>query len=402
MSGPAYSLRANALAIYGPTLVAGLGMGAVIPVLPLLARSLGASVAQAGVIAALMGVGLLLADLPAGELVTRLGERRALIGSMLAGAVLDVVAWQARSLWLLGVVVVGMGAVSAVFGLARMSYLTAAAPVAYRARAMSTLGGMLRVGRFLGPLAGAVVIGRYGVGAAFALSAVMYVVGAVLAWRTPDLEPTVVAPATMRGGVLSVIAAHRHTLLTIGLGAFAVAAARALRDVVLPLWGESIGMSAAQLSLVFGLAGGLEMLLFYPAGVVMDRWGREFTAVPSMVGLALGFLALPLTSSPVWFTVVAALVCMSNGLGSGILMTIGSDVSPVAQRSRFLAGWRLVIDLGGALGPLGLSAVTALAGLATAIVAGGVVTAVGTGWLWHWIRHTPSVPSGTARRSRGR
>ena len=53
---------------------------------------------------------------------------------------------------MLALAVLLLGPSGAVFLLARQSYLTAAAPVALRARAMSTLGGVTRIGLFVGPV----------------------------------------------------------------------------------------------------------------------------------------------------------------------------------------------------------------------------------------------------------
>ncbi len=47
-------------------------------------------------------------------------------------------------------------------------------------------------------------------------------------------------------------------------------------------------------SLIFGVSGALDMLLFYPAGKVMDRFGRLWVAVPSMLTMAVGLAVLPL------------------------------------------------------------------------------------------------------------
>ncbi|MEK8227717.1 hypothetical protein NKG05_18850 [Oerskovia sp. M15] len=37
--------------------------------------------------------------------------------------------------------------------------------------------------------------------------------------------------------------------------------------------------------MIFGLSGAVDMLLFYPAGKIMDRMGRLWVAVPCMVVL---------------------------------------------------------------------------------------------------------------------
>ncbi|MDQ0078980.1 hypothetical protein J2S97_004183 [Arthrobacter oryzae] len=49
-----------------------------------------------------------------------------------------------NGLWLLAVAMVVVGMAASVFSLARQKYLTEAVPVAFRARALSTLGGVSR------------------------------------------------------------------------------------------------------------------------------------------------------------------------------------------------------------------------------------------------------------------
>mgnify|MGYP002390854877 CR=1 FL=1 len=70
-----FTLRSIALTAYGPSALAAIGYGATLPVLPLLARHLGASVQLAALVIGLAGLGPLLASLPAGALVDRIGER---------------------------------------------------------------------------------------------------------------------------------------------------------------------------------------------------------------------------------------------------------------------------------------------------------------------------------------
>lgn len=97
---PAYrqvtGLREIALAAYGPTALASVGTGAVLPILALTALDLGASVGTAAVVVALMGVGMVLGDLPAGALAARIGERRALLFAALAEGIGMVGAGLAR------------------------------------------------------------------------------------------------------------------------------------------------------------------------------------------------------------------------------------------------------------------------------------------------------------------
>ena len=116
----------------------------------------------------------------------------------------------------------------------------------------------------------------------------------------------------------------------------AIGAVRAARQVVLPLWAVHIGLSPEVTSLVFGVASAVDMALFYPSGKVMDRHGRLAVAVPSMLVLGAAMAVLPLTGGLVTLTVVAMVMSFGNGIGSGIVMTLGADVAPPDNRRRFL------------------------------------------------------------------
>ena len=43
-----------------------------------------------------------------------------------------------------------------------------------------------------------------------------------------------------------------------------LSALRASRQVVIPLWADHLGMDATQASLIYGLSGAIDMLVFYP------------------------------------------------------------------------------------------------------------------------------------------
>ena len=210
----------------------------------------------------------------------------------------------AWNLWAFGVGVFMVGMSAAVFGLARQSYLTEAVPFHFRARALSTLGGVMRIGLFLGPFLAAALIHAMGIGGAYCAGIGALVVAAVVAVRIPELPAH--APAGDAGGAAAPMApatlrtvgsSHARIFLTVGIGALLVAAVRASRQAVIPLWAEGIGLDAATTSLIYGLAGGIDMLVFYPAGKVMDRKGRAWVAVPSMLIMGVAMLLTPFTHS---------------------------------------------------------------------------------------------------------
>lgn len=396
MTDPARSdghlLRTIAVAAYGPTLLGSTGAGAVAPIIALSAREHGASLGVAALLVAAMGVGQLLGDLPSGALAARIGERRALLVAAVIEGVGMLCCALAHGLAMLFVGILVIGLAGALYGLARQAYLTEAVPVRMRARALSTLGGVHRIGYFIGPFIGSVVVAQWGTNAAYAVGVVASIGAFVLVLVTKDITaPTDRAAATEHRTVASVLLEHRFVLLTLGTGVLCIAGARAVREALVPLWAESVGLSPAQTSLVFGIAGAADMLLFYPSGWVMDRFGRVAVAVPSMVVLGVGMALLPLTTSLVAVTVVATVLGLGNGIGSGLVMTLGADASPREGRAQFLGGWRLCADVGRAAGPLALSGLTAAATLGASAVVLGAAALAGAVWLRIWVpRHDPT------------
>jgi MFS family permease len=310
---------------------------------------------------------------------------------------------------MLGAAVFAMGLSGALFGLARQAYLTEIVPIGMRARALSTLGGVHRIGLFVGPFAGAAAVAAWDIRAAYAVAVVTSAAAFALVLAVPDLTAhhERARRGLQRRTVWSVLIEHRRALLTLGTGVLAIAAARGARVSLVPLWADHIGLTATQTSLVFGIAGALDMLLFYPAGAVMDRFGRVWIAVPTVVVLGAGMMALPLTGSMAGLTAVALLLALGNGIGSGIVMTLGADAAPSDARPQFLGGWRLFADFGLSAGPLLVSAITVVAPLAAACIALGALSLASGGWLARWVprhdpRRTPALtgegPGGRAQR----
>ncbi len=394
MSPPKIGLWSIGPSVYLPSLLFGIGQGAIAPVIPLSARELGASVATAGLVVAFLGVGRVIGDLPAGLLAIRIGERRAMLVALGVTVAALATCIAARSVIVLICAVVFLGFATAVFGLARHAYLAEIMPYEQRGRALSTLGGTHRVGMFVGPFLGAAMMQGLGTDGGYWLHVVVAVIAAVVLIVVPD-------PPAARGRVTGhheaaaprvslrkIIRQQAPVLRTLGVAALLVGAARASREVAIPLWGEDIGLSPATTSLVFGISGAVEMLLFYPAGLVMDRLGRRWVVVPSMLILGTSLVLLPLTGGVATYTAVAVVMGLGNGLGSGIMMTIGADVSPHAGRAAFLGAWRLFSDVGNGLGPLSVSGVTALASLGLAIGAAGGIAYLGAALMAYWIPRT--------------
>jgi MFS family permease len=390
-----FSLRQIALPAFAPSFLFALGEGAILPVIALTVRELGGSVALAALMVTLIGIGSLVSNIPASIITARWGERWAMVGAALWGALGMAACVLASALWVFGAGVFMVGMSAAVFGLARQSYLTEAVPFHFRARALSTLGGVLRVGMVAGPFLAAVVIHAMGIAGAYWAGVGALVVAGVVAARMPDLPAGPLAAAVPGGGapvtratLRSVGAAHANIFLTLGVGALLVSAVRASRQAVIPLWAEGIGLDAATTSLIYGFAGAIDVLVFYPAGKVMDKKGRAWVAVPSMLVMGAALMLTPFTHDATSLLIVSLVIGFGNGIGSGMIMTLGADYSPIVGRAHFLGLWRLMADIGATGGPALLSAVTALLSLATGIWCTGALGFAAAWVLWHWIPRT--------------
>lgn len=394
-----------------PALVFAIGEGAILPIIPAVAESLGAGIEFAGFIAGAVMIGQAVGNLPAAPVVARAGERTAMLLAVGVAMLGVVVSATATTTWmlLLGVLVIGFSA--ATFNLARHAFLTSFVPLRYRARALSTLGGVFRAGQFIGPFLTAGVIAVTGVAQhAFWIFAGAAVLVVVVLLFVPDVE-RLLADSPHGGGasggarpprvsLLRTFRDHRGVLLRLGTGAGIVALLRGARTVVLPLWALSIGMDDATTAIVIGITGGIDFALFFVSGIVMDRYGREWTAVPSMLGMGIGLLVLSFThdlsSASAWFTAIAYATALANGLGSGILMTLGADLAPPEAPAPFLGAWRTITDGASATVPFIVAGLTALFALPLAVGVLGALGLAGAGIMARYIpRYVPS------RRRRG-
>ena len=395
--------------VYAPTVLFAIGEGSVIPLIPIIAGGLGADVALSALIASLLVIGQLIGNIPAGWAVARFGERPTMIAAGSLALVTAVTAALIPALFAFAAAVFLIGFCAAAFGLARHSFMTTRVPLVFRARALALLGGTFRFGMFTGPFIAAALIGLFGEErSTIWFFAVCLVALIVLVSFGPDPERQFAAeaprprdvedsgepvsgsiPVVERRGVFRTMWRHRRVLSRVGLAAACLSAVRSARQVVLPLWGVSIGLDAQSIALVVGISGAIDFALFYASGQVMDRFGRLWAALPAMILMGGGFLALSVThagsAAAMWFAMFAAVLGVGNGLSSGILMTIGADLAPADDPAPFLGSWRTLTDAGGATTPLLVSLLTAAFSLPVAAAAVGLVGVLGAGAFLRWL-----------------
>jgi MFS family permease len=390
-----------------PNLLYGVGQGAIIPIIPLFASQIGASLAAAALAAAMLTMGQLVASLPAGWLVVRVGEKNGMYYAAAAAGAGAAICWVATNIGILiaGVFLFGMS--NAVFALARHSFVTVAVPLSHRGRGLSLMAGANRLGVLLGPFISAVVVHiAGGVRPAFGTAVGSSVVIAVALWlfaNDADMEKYAEFDRVTDGpdatGMWTTFKATRGPLMRVGMSAGLIATMRVTRQVLVPLIGVALGLSATTISLVVGVCAAVDFALFYMGGQLMDRFGRMWLAIPTMLAFAASHAVLAVVAdipnSFTWYVGASVFMSIGNGLTSGIVATMGSDLADQRAPAAFLGSWRLVTQLCPAAAPFVISALTGLFSIGIASFAMAGTALMGAGLLVRYVpRYLPKLPGG--------
>jgi MFS family permease len=374
------TMRSLLMGIYLPIVIFAIGEGAVMPFIVIGAQDRGASEGTAGAVFALIGISALAFAVPAGALIARIGERGAavvavvLVGVGLLGALVSSgVAAYATGIFVMGIA-------WSVWRLVRFSYLAGAVRTSRRGRALSMMGGAQRIGVFVGPFIAAVIVAAGGIGGAFVFAVAASVV-ALAVFVSVRLVGDGDAPDGGRPTMRSLWGQHGPELRRAGLGSVILMALRAARSVVIPLWGIHLGLDPAAVAVIFGVSSGVDALLFYPAGSIMDRFGRKWAGVPSLVLLSISFILIPVTGSFAALMTLGVVLGIANGLSAGYIATLGSDLAPSVGRAEFLGIWQMIANVGFTSGPLALGGLAAVSSLSVAAPALGVVGLLGAAYI---------------------
>ncbi|MBA8793064.1 MFS family permease [Friedmanniella endophytica] len=398
---PRAVLRSLLLPIMLPTLLYATGTAAIVPVIPLVGLRLGLSVAQVAVLTTVIGVVAVVSPVPLGQGMARIGERRGLvIGGSLAVLALLGCLWAAGQpqasrpgtaalVLVISLVVLAFG--DETWDLGRQTYLADHVPHAARARVMTTFGGVLRIGRVLGPAVGALVLSLADLEAVFVvhLVAALLSIVSVLVFVAPAArrDPTAAPPEPPTAEERRAIV---RPFVLVGLGVMVVAAVRTNRDLLIPLLGHAFGHDAKIISLTFAVAAAVEIALVLPAGSIMQRYGRLAVLLPCLFGTGIAFLLSPLGSSVPGFLAVAVVLALGNGLGAGINKTLSADLTPPRNRAAWMGWWNALVGAGSLIGPGLVAILTPLVSVVGAGVATGVLALIGGVWTRHWgVRYLP-------------
>jgi MFS family permease len=349
-----------------------LGFGAIVPVIALYARSFGVLQGAIGVAIAVYGLARFLVAMPVGKLTDVLGRRAALAlggvvtaaGNLLCAAAPSFPAFVAARF------VAGAGA--ALVLIAGQIVLADITTPARRGRVMAIYQGVFLCAVGIGPYPGGVLAERYGLAAPFVVYAVAGLLASAVAWlQVPDTR------AAGGGGTASLppfaaqvrlLASHAGFML-VSLVGFTSSSVRtgALFNVVPVLARDRLALGTDRIGFGLAVASIVGLALAYPAGVLVDRYGRKTVIVPTTAAAGLSMLVFMTATSYAWFLVGCVVWSVAVGVSGAAPAAYAADVAPSGANAAAMSTYRMLADLGYVVGPVLLGILTDLAGADVAL-----------------------------------
>ncbi len=375
-------LRRLAVPVYLPWSLPMLGGTVLLPVLPLYLIEQGISLSLAGVIIGAVGVGSVLGGVPASVFGQRFGNDTLMFVSvaMQAGVVLAFGFTELAVALVVLRVATGIGMSGT--RQSRQVYIARSVDVGVRGRVMSLVGGTHRFTFVVGPLLGGWVYDMWGSESVFVVAAAITAVGLLWIALPGGADPhdshhrRVEQP---RVGVA--LRRHGRLLARVSLGPMLIMAAREGRYVVIPLFGDRFELSASAIGALVAVGTAADFVLFPVAGFIMDRFGRLYSMVPAFGLMALGLLLLAVAGSTSEVVVAGIVIGVGNGLSSGSMLTMSTDLAPSDAYGPFIAGFSMAAGVGRLVGPTVVGWAAESIGLGASAFALAITLGLGLSWV---------------------
>jgi len=365
------------LSLHLPALAIGLGQGITTPVLPIFARDeFGVSVEVAAYLFVAQMLGGLAASMPVGYAIDRWGRRRVLLaGPIIVGvALLATATAQSFAVLLVYRFIAGWG--TQMWMLSRLTVI-ADGGGGSRARQITSMFGVQRIGLLAGPIIGGVSAELFGIRVPFILHGIVALMAVIPSFLVvQESNPNQGKPRggkSVSGEQFSVKLLLKPPIPILYTAQFFSTMTRggAIGGGTVFLFGAYAynvdSLDLAYLSSSMALAG---IPLTLSAGYIMDRFGRKVTVVPGLALFSMSMVWFALTAANDWgyWAFVVGFVWMQLiGAGlSGSMQTIGTDFAPPQARGRFFGIGRMVSQGGFMANPLSFSAFVAVSGYAAA------------------------------------
>eukprot|EP00301_Raphidiophrys_heterophryoidea_P003625 c11629_g1_i2.p1 GENE.c11629_g1_i2~~c11629_g1_i2.p1 ORF type:complete len:502 (-),score=113.01 c11629_g1_i2:255-1760(-) len=400
--------------IAGSSLLMGTAIGVVIPVMPVLAQSIGLASSEYGLVVGMMGATRLLVNIPLAVLGERWGRKPLLIFGPLCSSFAIALTGLSSSLQelLLWRFVTGVGGGAQMTG--AQLYLSDISSRANRARTLAPMGAAFSTGMMLGPAIGGLLADRFGLESPFYfVAAAVAIVALKNHIQLPETAPhivgkSVLTPPTTQQGIWRstrdsmrdairqwrVLLADRNVSACVSLHCVFWAATSGAQITLLPLLAvQHFDMSLSSLGAVFALMSGVNVLCSQPVAWFSDRWGRKGALVPGALISSVSMGLLCFSTTPLQFWATVTMWGVGNSFFGSTPSAYISDISKDQFRAQALALLRSAGDLGLMLGATLSGVVAHACGLPITFVANAVVVASVSIFFWFRAVEPRLIPS---------
>ena len=312
--------------------IALLGIGIIIPVMPVFATELGANGLALGMIIAAFSVSRGLLQPVVGNLSDRLGRKGFLVTGLFIYGVVGLLIPQAGSIINLLLIRAFQGVGSAMIVPIGMAYMSVLAPPGQEGRYQSYLNIAIFCGIGCGPVIGGIVSDLLGIESVFYVMAALSFGAFILVLKNmPAQQAQVKASAT---GLLKSLQMMMQSRLTRG-----ILLARLVTMVImvpsmafLPLlMTQTIGASGLQIGFVIACRTLVNAVLQVPAGKVADKYNKLFLLITGCICLSGVIMLIPLMKTFVMFLLIYCLL----GFGEAIIWPVLGAYASIEGRKRY-------------------------------------------------------------------
>ena len=275
---------------------------ALTPLLPHYVDELGLSKSDAGLLAAMYAIGVLVGGVPAGVATSRFGVKPIVLVGLSGMIATTALFGFAESEWSLDTARFLQGLFSSCTWVAALAWLVAESPADSRGRLIGSAMAAAIGGALLGPVVGAVA-SFAGTEVTFGALASLGLALAFWAWRTPSVREPQRQPVRMLvqalGNPRVLAAVWFVTLPAISFGTI---------NVLAPLRLDALGVTTATIGAIWLVSAGVEATASPLVGHVSDRRGRLPPLRAGLAGSGAALVALAAVDSPWWLLAVVVVV----------------------------------------------------------------------------------------------
>ena len=326
------------------------------PLLPLLARELGATPPMVGLVVAASTVTGVLVKLPAGVWSDLIGRMPLLLTAAVIFTVMPFTYLLVGSLVTLIALRFVHGSATAIMGPVMSATISDLAPSSRRATWLSLYSTIQGAGQAVGPVVAGMFIARGRFDLTFVLAGLVAMAAPVLIALSP-LPPSSSMPAPPRSdnhfmrGIAEVIAERRILIASIAHASFFVI--NGTLNAFLPLFAmDRIGLDAVQIGWLFGLQTVTTLAIRPLIGIASDRLGRRGAIAVGLVGCGLSVVSISLSTSPVGLYAAVLIYATSVAVTTAATSAYITDVAPKARFGAAHGVFGTIYDIGDAGGPL--------------------------------------------------